>query len=266
MARKTTLLTLSLGLLLACTTLSGEDQKLTYEQLADRSELWPTYVHLNEPIEVQHEGQPRTLDKGRRAVLTRFEDGKFFVDFGREGIHIIDPRKTDVLAQAQAYASGDEQKTAGLVISHIGNRLFRHMGEEKGYRQIQAREFLPITRYLFLYVDADSEATTQATPKLREFYQKLRTEHPYAEMPSLPFAEDQAAFDRYLKENPLPWPVMPLYLSLGYRHALHHNPQGLELVLTDADFKVLARSSDPAFEGDLDKFLAEAKELIAQAG
>jgi hypothetical protein len=218
---------------------------LSNAELYERSELWPPYAKLR-PNAVEPTGQLAGLVTFRGTVIRLNPDKEtVLLDYGRKGIHCVRLESTDILEQAEAYASEQAQRPFPLLTYQMGRKLLLPSDG-----QVVTATFLshlaPLQTLIYVYFEASqSEALLKALAQLGSPAQS----YPELEQPSLFVLVPQGAYtSQGLADQVLDSGAQVAffrdYLAPGYTTSLHHEvPELPACVVTDENGKLSPNSS-----------------------
>lgn len=233
--------------------------------LHERSDWWPFFVRLSEPVTSPENG--RVIKAGTRAVLIRVEDQEILADFGRNGLIRLPFSKTNILHEA-AKLSRQPRKADGLLSSELFNKFFRiSEGRAVGCTRATFGE----ARYvLFLYTDLGDQSLDSFHHEINGFAARASVESPELTVAAIPSKTTEEELVKNCLRLEVGFPVMYHFLSEGYRRVLSHDIAGLPaLVLVDHNGRILGRldsAGDPdalnVFKNSLQAIIQADRELI----
>ncbi len=233
--------------------------EITAEDLEQKSDLWPKFVHLRQPVPASQSG--RMIPTSLRGILVRIEEGLVIADFGRNGLVKVPIAATDVQEQA-ARLRQSPSRAFGLLTDSLFNKFYRL--DDGDPVQCGKDEFQGIRYLLFIYAEPtrDDFAT---------FYEKLSSELGEGQLSAelrvllIPTSTSHEDIYRGLLRAGYKWPVMFHYLSEGYRASLAHPLTVYPgLVLVDDNGRILDTWESRAGADPLETFLNSIADTIAR--
>lgn len=229
----------------------------------ENSNMWPPKVQLCESIKLDNRG--KRLPAGRQGVLIRVQmndSGKneLVVDFGSEGVKLLQIEQTDFVERVEKYKNGESTKSHPNWTMMIGRGFLRV--EEDGLRPIKLNEILDYKYMLIIYAEelealeltsflASLDASQEAIDELSVLVLLFPVNQEHRVEGEAPIRlREQCSFDFYY--------LYP-YLSQSFLASLHHEIEDLRkpiAVLVDVEGKTIASSkplnlSSQKFEADL---------------
>lgn len=245
---------------LPATSGTGSAQANRHELQAIPSQFWPQYVTTVRPVAVDEDTE---IPAGTRGVLQRCETHAVLVDFGRWGVHPVDPLATDFFEGLLAVMKGEAVKDFPNLTFQIGNKLM-HFGPDKTPRRIQMSAVKDTRHYLLLYLGEYDPAGVDA---LRDFGANYG-EHLQALSPELTVAVFPASRRYYDFGYTVGFPVPFIFphMRTGYIESLSHTgPHLPKLVLVDAEGALIYETHGPMKWSELSSKISEALARIDQA-
>lgn len=218
----------------AWSQLTPAQRGLTYASLLQRQELWPYRVALTATVELN--GGSIALHPGDKVILIGVEQGQLLV--GSEKLNTsfdVEPRQTDLLAQARKYVAGPDG-APGRIAEELQGKL---MNPVTGSPATLDAKTPP--RYVAFYRGAGwCPPCREFSPKLLKTYSDLKAKHPDFELVFLSADHSVAEMQKYVKEEGFPWLAVTAdrvkELNLVTPHFGQTIPQ---LVVMDAHGKVI---------------------------
>lgn len=102
------------------------------------SKFWPTFV--NSKIEFEKadvSGTSFLVKSGARGTVQRLEKGRLLVDYGRFGLHWVDPESTDFVEEANKLQSDPNIRKLSNLVGQIGSRLIHYANEAPTHSLIE---------------------------------------------------------------------------------------------------------------------------------
>ncbi len=192
---------------------ADESAPVTEANLLASDALWPYHVSLVRPWPPPGDAQPLPL--GIPGVLIRVEgSGLARIDFGRDGIHTVPVRETDLLERANRVRTGALEKDAPNFALAIGKRLLD--SNSASLRPVSLVEASAMRGFLCVFADPDAEGFPELVAALRA----VRDRHGVR---TILFPQGPH-FDAKVHERlvALEWTVhfLPGHLSQGYTRSL----------------------------------------------
>jgi hypothetical protein len=204
------------------------------------SALWPTFVEASNPLNV---GKDQVIiAKGSRGTLLRAEACHLVVDFGRYGVHIVEPESTNFYELASELMTGERQKEFPNFALQVGNKIMTFgRGAESG--AIRFDEVKNTEVYVLLYLDSYHPEIAQDLLDFGISYQKLKENWPSIEVILMPKDHDFYDFG-YTTGYSIPF--IATHMRIGYRQTLNHGVDiGPGFVAVDPNGRILGRSEEP---------------------
>lgn len=220
------------------------------------SAFWPKYVEPTEPILLDGS----TIREGLRGVLLRCEGNELIVDFGRWGIHSIDPNKTNFFENVLALMKGEQNKDFPNLTLQIGNKLM-HFGEDNQPKRIHMDAVRDSKYFLLLYLGDYDNNTAEAVYEFGLRHERLKELVPSLTAVVMPVERKFYDFG-YTVGLPIPF-IFP-HMRQGYMKSLYHvSDEFPMLVLTDAEGALFYQST-PGF--DVSELPQEVEAAFASIG
>lgn len=201
------------------------------------SAFWPNRVSLVNELSVVADGREVTLAPGWEAILLRVEDGKILADFGRHGIHTLEPEKTDFNERVEALRSGKSSKDLPNLVRMIGDKCARWTGEGVEIKRSRMEDFTDRKIIVFLHVNPNQPDSLAVARSLQEPYRRWMDEGRPVEIIMISTHADLAPI--YAENAPTWLAILPGLMS-SYRQVLSHpveNPPAI--VVSDVEGKLL---------------------------
>lgn len=235
------------------TTLSAQllSERRTEAYFAERSEFWPAFVRIHEPVE-KHSGKG-SFRAGWRFILITCQNGILTLDSGDEH-YFLPIAKTNFVEQCQAIQAGSGTKILPNLTQMIGNKLFDPQDPLQAYHYKQLKE---VSHYLIYYPGANYCEDEAALSEVKKLY-ALTSEEPSIELVMFPIEKNNHDLQANHREHHIPWTTLSISFTPGYERSLNHlageERQG-QLVLVDANNKLLAHSSEVGTGGIKQKLI-----------
>lgn len=197
---------------------------VTESNVAQHEAFWPYRVMLRTPLE--RPGAPRPVRAGALGVLLRVEpSGEARIDFGRDGVHLVPPGRTDLVERANGVRTGRLEKLAPNFTRALAPRML-----SPGASRPQPYDLdraLACRRFLAVFADPESgdfpplagALAALAMPEDVEVVLFPQGRHP------------DPAVARRLRELGWPVPFVYAHLSEPYTHGLLPDTADLPAVL-----------------------------------
>lgn len=219
------------------------------DALAIPSKFWPTLVNTVKEIDLEvKSGRAATISEGTRAVVIRLEpSGQLLVDFGREGIHLVDPSATNFVELSHAVANGKIDKLYGIMAGMIAQRLTipTESGELLPYsfKTVNESDY-----FMLAYIEDDAGQFRVLSDFQKTSSELLKsTATTFLLMPTFDYRNKELS--ARLHAAGVRVPFMYDYLVKPYTKTMSHKPQPPALIVTDANGRILER-----YEGSLEAF------------
>jgi hypothetical protein len=113
------------------------------------SQFWPQFIETNEAIQLD---TANTIPQNQRAVFIRYDHSKqkILVDFGRHGVHLIEPEKTNFKQIYNSYQDGTLKKDVPNLTAMLTPRLVTY---DQAYKTIGFNSFRDIESYLIIFLN-----------------------------------------------------------------------------------------------------------------
>ena len=212
--------------------LQGAGTQFNLEQLP--SSLWPHFVSVKD-------AEALSIKEGSRGTLIRVVEDQLLVDFGRNGLLLLDADRTDFLQHITDRISGSEDKEFPNLAMQIGNKLIRFdLGTKSGAIRFEKIEHK--TLYVLLYLDQYSPDLAQDLLDFGAAYTSLEQQFPGIIAVLMP--EDRKFYD-FAATTGYQVPMITPHVRKGYMnsltHAVDHYPA---LIISDANGKILAQKQE----------------------
>ena len=213
---------------------------------------WP--LSVSTVVDLRQEdvtGKMQKLRAQTRGVLQRVENGMLLVDFGRRGIHWVDPHKSNFLEQAEQVRSGEIRKRfpnfSGQVLSRIAS-----FPQGKS-APISLEDHVRKAGYIVFYpgeYNRECILITHAISSLVNKYPNIQFFTLHSDM------RWQGYFTRYIDYLPLFLP----HLAEGYTAAFHHEPEPTpSLVAVGTNGQIFYRSETLSADPSMRKSRKETR-------
>lgn len=198
------------------------------------SALWPTFVVLED-------SEGLSAKTGARGILIRVVGDELLVDFGRDGLMTIDPRRTNFLEAIKQAISDHEEKDFPNLALQIGNKLMRFdRGENSG--AIRFKHVEEKVLYILLYVDQYSPDLAQELLDFGAAYADLEDRFPELIVVIMP--NDRTFYD-FAATTGYGVPMITPHVRRGYINSLAHRVSDYPaFVACDANGKVITKSKE----------------------
>ena len=219
-------------------SLEGARNDFKLEQLP--SNLWPTHVILQE-----NEGL--AIKAGARGTLLRVVKDNLLIDFGRHGVMLLDPRRTNFYEVITTSIINNKEKDFPNLAQQIGNKLLRFdQGDESGAIRFELIENKVL--YILLYVDQYRPDLAQELLDFGAAYADLEAHFPELIVVLMP--KDKTFYD-FGATTGYSVPMITPHVRKGYINSLSHGVSEYPaFVLCDANGKVVGKSNNvPEWDG-----------------
>ncbi|MEM8873161.1 MAG: thioredoxin-like domain-containing protein [Planctomycetota bacterium] len=178
-------------------SVSPEAAALTYAELAQRRELWPTQVTLQVRIELSNGvafDPGTTLDL---SDLTATHASVLTPD--RQGVFTVTVQGTDVMSRALQALAGETPVANGALAAELSGKLIDANGNPV--------ELGDEVQYIGVYFAAGwCPACAEFTPQLVDFYGNARQRSDNFEMILVPLDRSERDAMNYMRKANMPWP------------------------------------------------------------
>ena len=217
----------------ACTCFSLSDA-----ELLEDSANWPPRIRLTDAIELD---DGKSLKSASSALLIRAENGMLLLDFGRYGVHFVDPAATDFGTQALELS----QKSAGVVrgnyIAMFGPRI---VVNQAGELERAPDDWSASIDYLLLtYIGPDAFADESLLATLSDIDLKVLEDGKRLRVIVAPQPDEDNSSDYALSAATGLYFIPPPF-AIGYTHSMAHLEDSDQLplfILIDKNGKVYER-------------------------
>lgn len=206
----------------------------------DEPAFWPSQIETTGTL-LDHEtveGNSKSIKQGTRGLLQRIESGKLLVDFGRHGLHWLEPRETNI---ADLYGPNQRDSEAleyPNLTSQIGNKMVRFVGRDATH--ILISENAETEYYISIYVGQMDQDTALILQYLDRLQPQLGLEHP--QIRCVVFAGADRWYGYFMTAFNRLAIIIP-HMRLSYAAAIHQEPAALpSLVVADAYGRIIHRS------------------------
>jgi hypothetical protein len=250
------LLALTIGLFPLCyasaaNTTRAWEHDLIIEHIP--SAVWPQFITTSRDIVITDEsGKEFTLSANTRGVFLRAENNDLLIDFGRNGIQLLNAKSTDFFDRVSALMTGTDTKDFPNLALQIGNKLVTFArGDASG--AIRFEEIKPIQVYVLLYLDNYSPDYAQALLDFGLAYKDLKKQFPFIELVLMP--RDRKFYDFAFTVG-YSVPLITPHVRNAYIDTLKHNAlPGPTFVAVDANGRILGRTEKAVEWSKLNKQL-----------
>lgn len=225
------------------------------------SEYWPLHVNTTKDLVVTSNGEEdKIIPENTRAVVIRLEsEGGLLLDFGREGIHRLDPEDTDFLDASHRIANGEVEKLYSIMAGMIAQRL--SVPTEDGSGAPYSFKIVSESRlFILLYVDDDADLF-RAIAEFELSNREALREKAVALILMPTFNYKNSELSKRLYSYGVRVPFMYDFLVKPYINMLSHQPVLPAIVVTDSNGKIINRH-----EGSSEEFMSglrlESLELL----
>ena len=168
------------------------------------------------------------------------DSNKALIDFGRDGILLMEIGETNILEEANRLADGKSHKRGPNLLGMIGPpKLYRY--DNGSAHRITWEESLKWSRLLFIYLPPGKEHLQSIGSQL------IKHEHDLKEAGIapivLPLYNDLCpGYRELIDENKSALNLLVGHTNSAYVHVLQHEPdENILMVLTDPDGRILKR-------------------------
>lgn len=236
---------------------SSKESSITLNQAQESiaSKHWPTFVVGKEPIVTEAN---KTVPANYRGTLIRHENGKLIVDFGRHGVHHVNPEQTDFSVNVEMIKNGQLDKEYPNLTYQIGNKLIA-FSREIGEQQIRLQEVAQTKVYIFIYLNTFEKEHAESFVRLGEYYLETRKDAP--ETIAVILTKDRAYYDfAYTVGHPIP--LITPHFRKGYINSFDHGIEEENVILAcDANGQILFESPRNL---EIDNLQPSLEEALAQ--
>lgn len=226
---------------------SGSGVNASLDQIP--SAFWPQYVSTLREISPSL-SKGKVIPSGVRGTLQRCEANEIVVDFGRFGITKLKPELTDFYEQMLDLIKGRKKKEYPNLTIQIGNKLMTFDPDQGKPGPIDFEFVRNSGVFVLLYLDTYNVEDAPYLNRLGDAYTSLRAAYP--SITGVIMARERSIYD-FAFTIGYSIPLIAPHFREGYIKSFAHLPSYPELIMVDANGRVLYRSGKVAIDGLVDE-------------
>jgi hypothetical protein len=225
-----------------------------YIQLEHNPALWPFWVKLTQEIPANDTTHSPKIKSGTRGMLVRFENDHLVWDSGRNGVHLVDPKWTDILESSQRIATDPKEKNISNLTAFLSTNL-RTVRNDL-FVKVLPENLLQDQTFLFIYFSLNDPTLSEC---LNTVQRELAPEKNACRVILMPAEWDAEEYLPLFTGRSEQWTTPALQMRQGITAVLNHpiKSTALSWVLCGSNGEILKVASGASSVTEIAPFVTK---------